>query len=188
MKKSVVIVAAIIVITVLTLMLAGCNPLDEKPEDTSLGYWIKQDVKGEEDLGHRLPPEEFGSTETYLAKEYEPRYCDIHGYVIGLPEEYVVYKVGAYPDLSDGGRFITGIEITDRSVSVFGITVESSGADFESVFKDMGCEVSVENRANGDKVMSAEKGDVTISLTNPAEGRRYIKISVEVTNKTGIVY
>lgn len=136
MKKSLLIITVIVL--ALAVMLAGCNPLDNKPDDTLLKYWIKQNVKGE-DVGTFCGLDEFGPNTYYLAEGYKPLSVDNNGYDVELPEEYVIYTVGPYPDLSDHGEYITGIKITDPEVSVYGITVKSSFSDFVSVFENMGC-------------------------------------------------
>lgn len=72
----------------------------------------------------------------YLAKGYEPSSFDKNGNANGLPEEYVLYAVYPYPRDSDSKKIVS-IKITDPKISVYGITLNSSEADFEKTFKKL---------------------------------------------------
>lgn len=179
MKKTVLI--ALTIVSALLVVLAGCGAddvsLDVKPEKTNLEFWVKYEVEDEESLGQRMW---WNSSEPawYLAKGYEPSGFDKNGNANGLPEEYVLYAVYPYPRNSDSKKIVS-IKITDPKISVYGITLNSSEADFEKTFKKLGCEISVSN-ANGDSYIGARKGNVNVGLSKLADGSGYLYVTVDV--------
>lgn len=163
--------------------LADFLPIPERPEDTNLEFWITQDVAGydfseyEEELGW------FGCR-VYYGKGYHPTEiregCD--SYMVD-PEHCVKYTVGSYPDEADRESFITRIEITDPNVTVYGLTCESSCEEFREAFRRMGFSVSYNDWGD----CSASFGKVHFRL-HKSYGKPELRIVVEVTNETGIVY
>ena len=149
-----------------------------RPQDTDLQFWVAEKVSDADLAGLQFLPGMFGGAQ-YLGSGYaapegeEP------------PHSSVVYKVTAYPDYSSNdGAFdtVTGILVTDPAVRVGGITCTASLEEFESVFRALGC--SVERVAGGSR---AVYGKTSISLFGEGE-QRELRISVEVTNKEGIVF
>lgn len=99
------------------------------------------------------------------------------------PEYYVTYTLTAYPDYSSGDSdTVTRIEITDPKVRVYGINCNCSVDEFAKAFSSIGCEVETSETGG-----TATYGKTKISLT-AVGGARALSISVEVTNKDGIVF
>ena len=92
-----------------------------------------------------------------------------------LPERYVLYGAGPYPDLSDaGGCFITRIEITDPELGVFRFHVDESPEAFDELFRDRGYEIEVEQSEDGE-LHRAFKNGITASFT---PGRLIFSVTV----------
>lgn len=180
MKKTVLI--ALIIVSALLVVFAGCGAddvsLDVKPEKTNPEFWVKYEVEDEESLGKRMWR---NSSEPawYLAKGYEPSGFDKNGNSNGLPEEYVLYAVYPYPRNSDSKKIVS-IKITDPKISVYGITLNSSEADFEKTFRKLACEIAVSKLANGDVHIGARKGNVNVGLSKLADGSRYLNVTVDI--------
>lgn len=176
-----VVFTIILIMFATTVMLTGCGAaeiqLDVKPEDTALEYWIMYEVDDGESVGQRIGCDT-SETTWYLANGYEPLSRDEYGHVKELPEKYVIYWVGPCPMPSDSKKIIS-IKITDPKISVYGITVDSSTADFEKVFKDGGCEISVSN-VKGNSYIGARKGNLNVDLAKLADGSGYLYISVDI--------
>lgn len=102
-----------------------------------------------------------------------------------LPEHCVVYIVSAYPDYSDYslyGPFVTGIDITDPEVSVFGITVNTSPEEFYRILTGKGFNAPDEYSYSESCVSS--DGYYLIIL----EPDTMIRIIAPVENRDGIVF
>ena len=175
------------------LSFAGCVDnnrdmvLGEMPQDTSLEFWITEDVEGYDWLGYDEIYGWFGARE-FLGKGYK-RNTDSDD-SMQYPEHYVSYVITAWPDYADGGEYVTDISITDPAVAVYGLTVESTFEEFDAVFGKMGCELSWSDGAIKTRV--AKKNGITFSLTRAAEGNPEItpqfRISAEISNREGIIY
>jgi hypothetical protein len=148
----------------------------ERPEDTDLEFWIGQDVADVDFSAHDEVYGWFGARE-YLGKDYQ-MLTDETGEQ-QYPQEYVSYLVGAFPDESDGGSFVTCIEIRDTNVQVYGLTILSAGEEFESVFRSMAYSVE---ESNG--TWTARKNGVTFTFRQG----EYLMIRALVTNYWGIIY
>ncbi len=161
---------------------AGCtsNKILDRPEDTSLEYWVAQDVSGADFSGNYQVPYAFGA-DVYYGKGYLPEEINEDSVII-QPEHCVVYTVTAYPDYSSGGRFVTRIEITDPQISVYGITCDSDLRDFDETFKNLGCTVQDKGLLH-----IATYGRFKIALASYGE-ENTLTVWVEVTNKQGIVF
>ena len=102
------------------------------PKNTSLAFWITDNMEGydwsghEENIGWIGAHEFLGSGYTY---EQDSNCC-------------AEYLISAWPDYADGGSFVTNINITDPTVTVYGLIVESSFGDFDEVFGSIGYELS----------------------------------------------
>ena len=160
-----------------TLTLAGCaNQIPTKPEDSTLEFWITQDVSDFDFSEHYEVSGWFGARQFY-GKGYLPESINDEGIAVE-PEHCVKYLVGAYPDESDGGSYIVRIDITDPTVTVYGINCGSSAAEFENALAEHGYTL----QQNDDR-LQAVYGKVRITLTH-----NRLSIAVEVTNKKGIQY
>ena len=65
----------------------------------------------------------------------DPRYEMIDNQV---PEVHVTYIAGSYPDYADGGLYVTRIEITDPSITVYGLNIHSSQEEIDAKFASLG--------------------------------------------------
>ena len=94
-----------------------------RPKDTNLEFWITQRVTFNdlEDKGCTYLPGWMGADE-YLDSRYE---ADTSGEMAVAPEIHVTYLVSGYPDTIDD-RAITHIEITDPTITVYGLTINST--------------------------------------------------------------
>ncbi len=178
MKKK----SSVLNILVFTLILCGCSKDKEtqasyidKPIDTNLEFWITQRVtlKEMEDKGCTYLPGWMGADE-YLDSRYE---SDTSGSMAIAPDIHVTYLVSGYPDTLDDSA-ITRIEITDPSITVYGLTLESSETEIRERMNDVADSFSKDdsyfmfNIDNCSFMFSLEK----------------ITISVPVTNNSGVIY
>lgn len=84
--------------------------------DTNLEFWIDQDVSGVEfDWKHSVPYEE----KTYLGSKYS---IVVENNERVLPEHYVYYQLS---NNSSTSVYVNKIYITDPTVTVYGLTIES---------------------------------------------------------------
>ena len=159
----------------------------EMPKNTSLEFWITEDVKDRDWTGHEEIYGWMGARE-FLGSGYkkneDPTGSNQH------PEHYVSYVITAWPDYADGGEFVTDITVTDPDVTVYGLTIESTYEEFDAVFEPLGYELSWSNGAIETRV--ATKNGITFRLTRAVDDNPnvvpQIRISAEVTNREGIVY
>lgn len=161
------------------LLLTSCSNTQilAKPQDTSLEFWIAQDVS-DVDFSEYLPRVGMFGGSQYYGKGYEPEeenQDELYG-------EYVLYTVTSYPDYSDKAQCITTIHITDPNVSVYGITCNSSFESFDETFERLGCSIQAHDRYH-----IATLGKVQIDFTSYEE-TRCLSIRVDVTNRYGIVF
>lgn len=159
----------------------------EMPKDTTLEFWITEDVKDrdwseyDEIYGWMGAREFLGSA---YKKNADTDGSDQH------PEHYVSYVITAWPDYADGGQFVTDITVTDPAVTVYGLTVESTFEEFDAVFESLGYELSWGEGAIKTRV--ATRDGITFRLTRAVDDNPdvvpQIRISAEVTNREGIVF
>ena len=148
----------------------------ERPENTNLEFWIGEDVANVDFSGYDEIHGWFGARE-YLGNGYsmildgdcQPTY----------PQTYVSYLISAFPDESDGGSYVTRIEIRDKTVLVYGLTIQSDSEEFEAVFRAMGYGIYEENGT-----WRAKKDGITFTFRKG----EHLSISVQVTNRNGIIY
>lgn len=184
-------------LTVLIFLLASlisCQSFDsfitdiifvlEKPDDTNLDLWIGQNVDNYDFSEHT---EEYGwfGCRCYYGKNYEPiTFEDEYGYTYQeRPEHYVIYHVGGYPDTLSPTQHITRIEITDPSVTLWDLTVNSTYDEFTRVMTELGFEVTSDPHS-ATNFHTATKGKYEIRYSM---GREIVLI-IEVTNIVGVVY
>ena len=159
----------------------------EMPKNTSLEFWITEDVKDQDWTGHDEIYGWMGARE-FLGSGYkkneDPTGSNQH------PEHYVSYVITAWPDYADGGEFVTDITVTDPDVTVYGLTIESTYEEFDAVFEPLGYELSWSDGAIETRV--ATKNGITFRLTRAVDDNPNVvpmfRISAEVTNREGIVY
>ena len=176
MKYITILLAAI-------LCFSGCST--EKPNDdindlsqplTNLEFWIAQNVDNVDWSKYQEKYGLMGGREFY-GTGYTPTW-DEWGQQVD-PEHCVIYTVTSYPDYSDKAQHITSIYITDPAIEVYGLTVNSTFDEFESVVNGEGFVISGSN----EHYIKAEKGKFSISIT-----KKDITIRVNVENKTGMEF
>ena len=159
----------------------------EMPKNTSLEFWITEDVKDQDWTGHDEIYGWMGARE-FLGSGYkkneDPTGANQH------PDHYVSYVITAWPDYADGGEFVTDITVTDPDVTVYGLTIESTYEEFDAVFESLGYELSWSDGAIETRV--AIKNGITFRLTRAVDDNPNVvpmfRISAEVTNREEIVY
>ncbi len=125
MKK----IQSIIHLAFIVILLSACSSNKDseiyldRPDDTNLEFWITQkvDLKEFEDKGCTYLPGRFGADE-YLDSRYT---ADINDGMAVAPAIHVKYLVTGYPDLVDE-LAVTHIEITDPSITVYGLNMNST--------------------------------------------------------------
>lgn len=181
MKKFLLCIFAILSITL--CVCAGCSGrIPEKPADTSLEFWIAEDVSSVDFSDYYARAGVFGAYE-YYGKGYSPAEI-LEGNLDILPQHYVLYTVGGYPDTSDDWNYITRIQITDPEVQVYGMTCDTRLDEFDKTMQKLGYKIS-ENSAG--TLHTATMGKVSLSLFSNGE-QNSMSISVKVTNRRGIHY
>ena len=159
----------------------------EMPKDTTLEFWITEDVKDRDWSGHDEIYGWMGARE-FLGSAYKKNE-DADG-LDQCPEHYVSYVITAWPDYADGGQFVTDITVTDPAVKVHGLTIASTFEEFDAVFEPLGYELSWAEGAIKTRV--ATKDGITYRLTRAVEENPDVvpqfQISAEVTNREGIVF
>ena len=98
----------------------------------------------------------------------------------------VIYHVTSYPDAMFGKAHITGIEITDPEIHIYGFYVGDSVADFESLLLVKKYKKFYE----AERVMKFEKGkvEIRIGINYEEQTIRSIYVGVDGTNIFGIIY
>ena len=165
----------------------GNAVLGEMPKDTTLEFWITEDVKDQDWTGHDEIYGWMGARE-FLGSAYKKN-ADADG-SDQHPEHYVSYVITAWPDYADGGQFVTDITVTDPAVKAYGLSIASTFEEFDAVFEPLGYELSWGEGAIKTRV--ATKDGITFRLTRAVEDNPdvvpQIRISAEVTNREGIVF
>lgn len=159
----------------------------EMPKDTTLEFWITENVKDQDWTGHDEIYGWMGARE-FLGSAYKKNE-DADG-LDQRPEHYVSYVITAWPDYADGGQFVTDIIVTDPAVKVYGLTLASTFEEFDAVFEPLGYELFWSEGAIQTRV--AKKDGVTFRLTRAVDDNPdvvpQIRISAEITNREGIVF
>lgn len=164
------------------------SPIPVKPRDTPLEFWIVENVGSVDWSDHDKPYEMYGG-QAYLGKDYPLELVDGS---IQIPKEHIIYTVTAWPDYSDHDVYVTEIEITDPTISVYGLTVNSSFEEFDHVFCGQGYDISIDKNECLENHRASKNG-ITFSLESDAfcessEKESVFIISAEVTNRDGIVF
>lgn len=159
----------------------------ELPKNTSLEFWITEDVEGHDWSDHDEITGWFGARE-FLGSGYK-KIEDEDG-TDQRPKHYVSYVISAWPDYADGGAFVTDITVTDPAVTIYGLTIASTYEEFDAVFEPLGYELSWSDGAIKTRV--ATKDGIAFRLTRAVDGNPDVvpvfRISAKVTNREGIVF
>lgn len=154
------------------------------PASDDLEFYITQNVGNVDFSDYAEIYGWFGARE-FLGKGYET--VPVDGSTPVHPEHYVSYVIGAYPDESDGGQFVTMIVITDPQVEYYNLTVNSSAEAFRETLEGLGYTVKISINSNGE-IFSAEKGNLSVYLYRGENVQAKITVRAEVTNREGIIY
>ena len=129
--KQIALILAFTVLLVIFLSCSGKETTPDMPEETTLEFWITQDVADADFSDYYEILGCIGATQ-YYGTGYLPA-LDEDGYIVD-PVYYVIYTISAWPDYADGGHYITSIDFNDPKVTVYGLTVNSSYDEFERIF------------------------------------------------------
>lgn len=148
------------------LILCIRNRIPKK--DTNLEFWIAENVDNVDFSNYHEKYGLMGGRE-YYGTGYVPT-TNENGEQID-PEACVIYTVTSYPDYISNRRHVTGIFITDPSVTVYGLTINSSVDEVENVMRSHG----FKNSSGQGRIYT--KGKVSIRFSKEA-----IHINVKVRN------
>ena len=170
MKKSKKIILSVIAfVLVVSGIFIYANRKPTRPV-TNLEFWIGDNVDDVDFSGYEIKPGLFGGRE-YYGTGYVPT-------ITGKgkqtdPEHCVIYTITAYPDYSSNKSHITGITITDPAIEFYGISLNSSHKEFETLMKKQGFKITNTGVSNH----TAEKGKYSVIFT-----KECIRIRVKVSN------
>ena len=176
----------IISIVTLALLFNACSSSKKdsdiyltRPKDTNLEFWITQRVtfKDLEDKGCTYLPGWMGADE-YLDSRYE---ADTSGEMAVAPEIHVTYLVSGYPDNIDD-RAITHIEITDPTITVYGLTINSTDSEITNRVASIADSFSY--------VTAVDECYLRFMIKNCSFAFKIKKIIIDVpvTNNSGVIY
>ena len=172
MKKKILIIAVIVVLVTVICFLYNTHL--SRPS-TNLEFWIGEKVKNVNFSQYQEKPGLMGGREFY-GKGYQPL---IHEDGERTDPEYcVIYTVTSYPDHMSNSPHITHILITDPSIEIYDLTLESRIEDIEKRMKREG--YRIEYSAGG---LTARKGRFTIVFA-----KNSISLDAKVTNFWGIQF
>ena len=164
MKKRLVYI--LIIVCFIVLLRWALYRVPEK--DSNLEFWIAENVDKVDFSNYQ---EKYGlmGGRQYYGTGYIPL-TDENGEQID-PEACVIYTVTSYPDYISKKRHVTGITVTDSSVTVYGLTLNSSADEVEDTLKSYGFK-----KKHGQNHIYV-KGKVSINFSQEA-----IHINVKVRN------
>ena len=162
-KKLIIVLAPLgILFVVICAVVSLTRPyFPPRPKNTTLEFWICDDVSSVDWNGHDEITGWMGARE-FLGKDY---HMSTQG---GKPNVRVSYLLTAWPDYADDGQYVTTIEITDPAVFVYGLTVESEPTEFERVMMSMGYKVELADNS----IQRAVRDGFTLSLIHISEPTR----------------
>ena len=170
MKKSL----ALIVVTVL-LFFTGCQHNKLSKPTTNLEFWIGDNVDDVDFSDYQSRNGMIGGY-AYYGRGYIPT-IDENGQQID-PDFCVIYTITSYPDYSSKKQHITSISITDPSIELYGLSLDTPIEEIESTIENEG--FKIEKTTFG---LIAKKGKYSIRFFD-----NVIHLSVNVTNIFGIVF
>lgn len=160
---------------IIPLLLSGCslNKFLKRPDDTNLEFWITESWSSEDfkNKGCTYLPGWFGAEE-YLGSAYE-LIEDEEGHK-EVPDIHVKYLRSGYPDARDSWK-VTHIEITDPTIVVYGLSMNSSKEEVKNRMKEL--------KFKENDYGAFIKNNCTFTFSN-----EYIVINAPSTNRFHIVY
>ena len=164
------------ILPLIALSLTSCGKYLDKPNDTTLEFWITERVTSEmaKEKGCTFIPGMFGG-DMYLGSHYQMVEIDD---VKQVPEIRVIYTITGYPDtLND--RAVTHINISDPAVTVYGLTMNSSKEEIAKRMKELKFKDKTDEWGNS----LYNKNNCTFRFSELG-----IDISAEVSNIWHVVY
>lgn len=157
------------------LILSSCSYTmrEPKPEDTNLEFWITEDVTNFDFSSYQPKYGLFGGR-MYYGTGYMPTYDDENNQID--PDRYVIYTVTNYPDYSSKSQAITEIKISDPDIHFYGLSSSSTDEEIANT-------LSMYGYKKDENELTFTKGKIKICFYNNT-----ITLSVEVTNKEGIIF
>ncbi len=186
MKKLLALLFIFLIVPILLVFTACDKPNDWLPPvlrtstlarpETNLEFWIAENVDNVDFSSHTQKHVYTKSPASYYyGMEYAPT-IDENGKQVD-PEHCVIYTITPYPDYMNKEKHITYIHITDPEIELYGFSLKSSCADFETIMKKEGWEITEKYEF----YRTATKGKYSITFT-----RNEIRIRVDVRNELGI--
>ena len=165
----------IFVLILLSFSLFGCDNNLSQPK-TNLEFWIGENVNDFDFSEYKMKYGMFGGNQ-YYGTGYVPTLGE-EGQQID-PEYCVLYTVTSYPDYSSKSQHITSIHISDPTIVLYGLTINSSFEDIEyELGENQGFKIEKD-----EVILVATKGKYTFKFTSKS-----ILLRVEVTNIFGIQF
>lgn len=193
-------ISLILVFTILSFLFVSCDPqpaIAEEPdkeagEISAVSEDLVAVVNRDSDLVFDLLRE---MTEEELKEHYAEKGSGCYTVKLGssvyvtyadgcVGEEYECeYRITHYPDESDKGWFVTGFSTNNPYTRVCGVAAGAEPETIRNALENRGFSVNV----SGQNVEAVGK-DITVRFAKRGEKDVSVNISVNVTNKTGIVY
>ena len=172
MKKRIIFLIGIVLLLLLIIFFYNKAPARFA---SNLEFWIGENVDNIDFSNHHEKYALMGGRE-YYGIGYIP-WIDENGEQID-PEHCVIYTVTSYPDYISNQPHITHIFITDPTIKVYGLTLQSNIEEIEQTMKSKGFKIKY--IADG---LRAQRGKYTFSFSKES-----IRINVKVTNFFGIQF
>lgn len=187
MKKFFMAIFAIILTPCMLFLCAGCSLRTNaivKDINNNTNLEIKLLTRVEDGLfdeNYDIIPG-FG-IKGYFDKKYGENYMENSDVIDSC---VVIYHVTSYPDAFFGKSHITGIEITDPAITLYGYSVGDSIEGVADFFKEKGYEETY----NNGHLFKFNKGKVQIRIGVNFEEQtiRSLYAGVDTTNCTGVVF
>lgn len=100
------------------------------------------------------------------------------------------YSVTAWPDYSKGGFYITQIHCSDRSIQIFGITLDSSIEEIIEVLLNNDYKYTLDEDSSAYNIYKFNNNGININFYGNKETGKLINfiITASVTNRFNIIY
>jgi len=117
---------------------------------------------------------------------YDKKYGDYDANADSIYSCSVIYHVTSYPDVLSRKQYVTGIDITDPEIKIYGYSVGDSVEGFEEFFKKKGYEKFSDNG----HLMKFKKGKMQSCCGVDVETQtiRSLYVGVNVTNNCGVIF
>jgi hypothetical protein len=98
----------------------------------------------------------------------------------------VIYHVTSYPDVLSGKQYVTGIDVTDPEIEIYGYSVGDSVEGLETFLEEKGYKKFSDNG----NLMKFKKAKMQFRCSVDVETRtiRSLYVGVNVTNNCGVIF